>query len=118
MYTLLQIGGFCRTLIRSVFQFAELGCTVTHLALAWVAKCATTSTVILGASKPEQVVDNLKAIDIIPKLSPGVLEKIEQILQNKPEQAVSTRTVKFRLDLTIYCSPHSEGPRSMTLHEH
>ena len=69
-------------------QFVELGCSVTHLALAWVAKHATTSTVILGASKPEQVLDNLKALDVLPKLTPEVLEKIEQILQNKPEPQV------------------------------
>ncbi|KAG2037557.1 NADP-dependent oxidoreductase domain-containing protein [Suillus americanus] len=62
----------------------ELGCSVTHLALAWVAKNPNTSTVILGASKPEQVVDNLKALDVIPKLTPEILDKIEAILQNKP----------------------------------
>ncbi|KIJ66564.1 hypothetical protein HYDPIDRAFT_109615 [Hydnomerulius pinastri MD-312] len=62
----------------------ELGCSVTHLALAWIAKNPNTSTVILGASKPEQVLDNLKALEVIPKLTPEVLDKIEEILQNKP----------------------------------
>ncbi|RDX46786.1 Aldo/keto reductase [Lentinus brumalis] len=62
----------------------ELGCSVQHLALAWLAKNPNTSTVILGASKPEQVVDNLKALDVIPKLTPEILEKIEKILDNKP----------------------------------
>ncbi|KAH0825957.1 NADP-dependent oxidoreductase domain-containing protein [Lanmaoa asiatica] len=66
------------------FAETELGCSVTHLALAWVAKNPNTSTVILGASKPEQVVDNLKALDVIPKLTPEVLDKIEAILDNKP----------------------------------
>ncbi|KAH7906388.1 NADP-dependent oxidoreductase domain-containing protein [Hygrophoropsis aurantiaca] len=61
----------------------ELGCTVTHLALAWVAKNPNTSTVILGASKPEQVLDNLKALDVIPKLTPEIMDKIEAILQTK-----------------------------------
>ncbi|EPQ60308.1 Aldo/keto reductase [Gloeophyllum trabeum ATCC 11539] len=63
----------------------ELGCSVAHLALAWVAKNPNTSTVILGASKPEQVLDNLKAIEVIPKLTPEVMDKIEKILGNKPE---------------------------------
>jgi aryl-alcohol dehydrogenase-like predicted oxidoreductase len=67
----------------------ELGCNVTHLALAWVARNPNTSTVILGASKPEQVVDNLKALDVIPKLTPDILDKIEAILQNKPAPTVS-----------------------------
>lgn len=66
----------------------ELGCSVIHLALAWVARLPSTSTVILGASKPEQVVDNLKAIDVIPKLTPEILEKIEKILDNKPAPEV------------------------------
>ena len=66
----------------------ELGCTVSQLALAWVAVNPNTSTVILGASRPEQVLDNLKALDVIPKLTPEVLEKIEGILQNKPKPVV------------------------------
>jgi aryl-alcohol dehydrogenase-like predicted oxidoreductase len=43
---------------------AELGCKVHHLALAWVAQQPQTSTVILGASRPEQVIDNLKALEV------------------------------------------------------
>jgi len=72
--------------VKELSEFAEkeLGCTVTALALAWVAVHPNTSTVILGASKPEQVVENLKAIEVIPKLTPEVLEKIEKILDNKP----------------------------------
>jgi aryl-alcohol dehydrogenase-like predicted oxidoreductase len=67
----------------------ELGCTITHLALAWVAKNPNTSTVILGASKPEQVLDNLKALDVIPKLTPEIMDKIEAILENEPATPVS-----------------------------
>lgn len=69
--------------------YAELGCSITHLALAWLAANPNTSTIILGASKPEQVVDNLKALDVIPKLTPEILEKIDRILENKPEPVVS-----------------------------
>jgi len=63
---------------------SELGCSTTQLALAWVAKNPNTSTVIFGASRPEQVIDNLKALDVIPKLTPEIMEKIEHILGNKP----------------------------------
>ncbi|KAI0749666.1 Aldo/keto reductase [Daedaleopsis nitida] len=72
--------------IRQLSDFAEkeLNCKVSHLALAWVARNPNTSTVILGASKPEQVLDNLKALEVIPKLTPAVLEKIEEIVGNKP----------------------------------
>ncbi|TFY83355.1 hypothetical protein EWM64_g673 [Hericium alpestre] len=62
----------------------ELNCKVAHLALAWVAKNPNTSTVILGATTPEQVLDNLKALEVIPKLTPEVLKKIEKIVGNKP----------------------------------
>ena len=67
----------------------ELNCKVSHLALAWIARNPNTSSVILGASKPEQVLDNLKALEVIPKLTPAVLEKIEGILGNKPSPWVS-----------------------------
>jgi aryl-alcohol dehydrogenase-like predicted oxidoreductase len=67
---------------------SELNCTVTHLALAWLAKNPNTSTVILGASKPEQVLDNLKALEVLPKLTPEIMDKIESILQNKPKPTV------------------------------
>lgn len=72
--------------VKALSEYAEkkLGCSVTHLALAWVARNPNTSTVILGASKPEQVVDNLKALEVIPKLTPEVLDEIESILDNKP----------------------------------
>ena len=59
-----------------------------QLALAWVAANPNTSTVILGATKPEQVIDNLGALKVIPKLTPEVLEKIEKILGNKPAPEV------------------------------
>jgi len=47
------------------------------------------STCILGASKPEQVADNCKALKVLPKLTPEVMEKIEKVLDNKPAQPVS-----------------------------
>jgi len=73
--------------VEALTELAEkkLGCKVAHLALAWVAKKPYTSTVILGASRPEQVIDNLKALEVIPKLTPEIEEEIEEILANKPE---------------------------------
>ncbi|KAH9945083.1 Aldo/keto reductase [Epithele typhae] len=68
----------------TAFAESELKCKVSHLALAWIAANPHTSTVILGASKPEQVLDNLEALKVIPRLTPEVLEKIEKILDNKP----------------------------------
>jgi aryl-alcohol dehydrogenase-like predicted oxidoreductase len=67
----------------------ELNTTVSALALAWVARNPNTSTVILGASSQEQLLENLKTVEVIPKLTPEVLEKIEAILGNKPSATVS-----------------------------
>ena len=53
-----------------------------------MARSPSTSTIILGASKPEQVLDNLKALEIIPKLTPEIMNKIEEILKNKPAPIV------------------------------
>ncbi|KAK7037394.1 hypothetical protein VNI00_011144 [Paramarasmius palmivorus] len=69
----------------TVIAEQELGTTISALALAWVAKNTNTSTVILGASKAEQVIENLKALDVIPKLDQAVMDRIEGILGNKPE---------------------------------
>ncbi|KIM38150.1 hypothetical protein M413DRAFT_447916 [Hebeloma cylindrosporum] len=63
----------------------ELQTTISALALAWVAKNPNTSTVILGASRPEQIVENLKALEVLPKLTPEIMEKIEKILGSAPE---------------------------------
>src|ERR687897_554476 len=44
----------------------ELGCSVGQLSLAWCAKNPNVSTVILGASKLEQLKENLGALDVLP----------------------------------------------------
>jgi len=63
---------------------AKLGCTLAQLALAWCAKNPHVTTVITGASKVEQVEENFKVITIIPKLTPEILNEIEDVLKNKP----------------------------------
>jgi voltage-dependent potassium channel beta subunit len=64
----------------------DLGINMPHLALAWCLKNEDVSTVITGASKPEQVVENMKAIDKVDFLTDDVMERIEEILDNKPDQ--------------------------------
>lgn len=63
---------------------ADLSCTTAQLALAWCLKNPNVSTVITGASRVSQVHENMKAMDVVEKLSGDVIEKIESILQNKP----------------------------------
>lgn len=62
----------------------DLGASMAQLALAWTLKNPNVSTTITGASRVEQVIDNMKAIDIVGKLTPDVMEQIETILDNKP----------------------------------
>ncbi|PIQ28253.1 aldo/keto reductase [bacterium (Candidatus Blackallbacteria) CG17_big_fil_post_rev_8_21_14_2_50_48_46] len=63
----------------------ELGISMARLALAWCLKNPFVSTVITGASKPEQVSENMKALDAVALLTPDVMRKIEEILQNAPQ---------------------------------
>jgi voltage-dependent potassium channel beta subunit len=57
---------------------AELGCTLSQLAIAWCASNPHVSTVITGASRMAQVIENMKAIEIIPQLSSDLLQKIDE----------------------------------------
>jgi voltage-dependent potassium channel beta subunit len=57
----------------------ELDCTLSQLSLAWCLKNPYVSTVITGASRVEQVHENMKAIEVAPKLTPEVLERIDAI---------------------------------------
>jgi voltage-dependent potassium channel beta subunit len=63
----------------------ELEMTIAQLAISWCLKNPYVSTVITGASKPQQVVENMKSYDLLEKLTPEVMEKIEAVLRNKPE---------------------------------
>ncbi|MBK8321751.1 MAG: aldo/keto reductase [Betaproteobacteria bacterium] len=58
----------------------ELGCTLPQLAIAWCAKNPHVSSVITGASRPEQVKENLKAIDVLPRLTPMLMDRILEIV--------------------------------------
>ena len=64
---------------------ADLGSSLTCLSLAWCLLHPNVSTVILGASKASQLEENLKALELVPKLTPEVVQRIEGIVGNKPE---------------------------------
>jgi aryl-alcohol dehydrogenase-like predicted oxidoreductase len=57
----------------------ELGCSLAQMAIAWAAHNPRVSTVIMGASKIAQLHDNLKALEVIPKLTPELKAKIDKI---------------------------------------
>ena len=64
----------------------ELDCTLSQLALAWCLKNPYVSTVITGASRVEQVHENMKASEVAQKITPEILERIDQIFGIKKEE--------------------------------
>jgi voltage-dependent potassium channel beta subunit len=72
--------------IRELQRIADgAGISLTHLAIAWCLRNPRVSTVILGASRLEQLQDNLAAMEAVERLTPDVMEAIEGVVQNKPE---------------------------------
>jgi voltage-dependent potassium channel beta subunit len=56
---------------------AELGTTLPRLGVAWCLKNPHVSSVILGASRPEQLTENLGALDVVEKLTPAVMKRLD-----------------------------------------
>jgi voltage-dependent potassium channel beta subunit len=67
------------TKVRNLLPIAEeLGCTLAQLSIAWCAANPRVSTVITGASRVSQVEENMKALDVLPLLTPDVLARIDR----------------------------------------
>lgn len=78
--------------VKKLISIADvLGCTMAQLAIAWCLKNPNISTVITGASKPDQVVENMKALEFVEKINDNTINQIEQILNNKPKPASDYR---------------------------
>jgi voltage-dependent potassium channel beta subunit len=58
----------------------DLGCTLAQMSIAWCLANPHVSTVITGASRPSQVVENMKAQDVVPKLTPEVMGRIDAVV--------------------------------------
>lgn len=63
---------------------AKLGISTAVLSIAWCISNPNVSTAILGATKKQQLLENLKALEAVSLLTPAVHEKIEKIMLNKP----------------------------------
>jgi len=80
-------------IVKKLTPVAEkLGGTMAQLALAWCLKNKNVSTVITGATKIEQLNDNLGALDLVEKLTPEIMTHIDNILGNKPTPPIDFRT--------------------------
>lgn len=69
----------------------DLGVPMPQLALIWCLRNQNVSTVITGASNVKQVEQNMKAMDLVDKVDDAAMEKIEEILDNKPKTDVDWR---------------------------
>jgi len=79
-------------ILRKLGEIAKgFDASLAQLALAWVLYNKDVSTAIFGASRESQVEDNLKAIDVLKKLTPEVMEIIEEILDNRPATDIDYR---------------------------
>lgn len=63
---------------------ADLGISQAELSIAWCIKNPNVTTAILGATRKEQLLENLKALDALPLLTDEVMQKIDDIVQTKP----------------------------------
>lgn len=71
--------------VRKLCKIAdEIGVPMSQIALAWCLKNPNVSTVILGASKVSQLEENLKSLEVVKLLDEAIMQKIEDVLQNKP----------------------------------
>jgi voltage-dependent potassium channel beta subunit len=65
--------------VRALVEMAgELGCTPAQLAIAWCARNPHVSTVITGASRAEQVRDNMGALEVLPRLDDEVMDRLRK----------------------------------------
>lgn len=81
-----ESGQSMRDKIRNLKPVADdLGTTRAKLALAWCLKNPNVSTVITGASRREQLEENLDALEVVPKLTDEIMGRIEDIVQTEPK---------------------------------
>ncbi|XP_075426656.1 voltage-gated potassium channel subunit beta-1 isoform X2 [Ascaphus truei] len=74
-----------QTKLKDLSPIAErLGCTLPQLAVAWCLRNEGVSSVLLGSSNPEQLVENLGAIQVLPKMTSHIVNEVDNILGNKP----------------------------------
>ncbi|KAI1178676.1 NADP-dependent oxidoreductase domain-containing protein [Nemania sp. FL0916] len=66
----------------------DLGIKMSTLALAWVLKNPHVSSALTGASSPDQVYENVRAVEAVERLTPEIMDKIDEILNNKPPAVV------------------------------
>lgn len=71
--------------VKKLSEYADkIGVLTASLSIAWCLKNPNVSTVILGATKKQQLQENLKSLEILPLISQDVMDKIDSIMKTKP----------------------------------
>uniref|UniRef100_A0A672ZW45 Voltage-gated potassium channel subunit beta-1 n=1 Tax=Sphaeramia orbicularis TaxID=375764 RepID=A0A672ZW45_9TELE len=70
----------------------RLGCSLTQLAIAWCLRNEGVTSVLLGASRTDQLVENMKAVQILPKITLSIASEVDSILGNKPHNKKDFRS--------------------------
>ena len=87
-------------MVSKLVDYAEnKGCTPAQLALAWCLKNPNVSTILMGATTPAQIEDNMGCIEVARGLGDDYMSELDDILGNKPESwmgpgGVGTRQLK------------------------
>ncbi|KFB44943.1 hypothetical protein ZHAS_00012854 [Anopheles sinensis] len=88
---------------RDISNLAEkLGCNTIQLSIAWSLKHEPVQCLLLGATSPEQLHQSLQALQLLPRLSTGVMLEIERILENKPVRPPPISTLALRLESLLF----------------
>ncbi|XP_030631870.1 voltage-gated potassium channel subunit beta-3-like isoform X3 [Chanos chanos] len=79
--------------IKELQQLADkMGCTATQLAIAWCLRSEGVSSVLLGVSNTEQLLENLGAIRVLPLMNPQTVSEIDSLLGNRPHSKKEARS--------------------------
>ena len=71
--------------VRALAPIADdLNCTQAQMAIAWCLKNPNVSSVITGASRPDQVVENMKALEVVERIDGAMMSRIDSVLNNRP----------------------------------
>ncbi|GMF38482.1 unnamed protein product [Phytophthora fragariaefolia] len=62
----------------------ELGISLAQMSIAWAVANEHASTVLIGASRPSQLEENLKALAYVDKITPEVKAKIDDVVKFVP----------------------------------
>jgi len=82
-----------RKKLREISEISKgVGMSMSQFALGWLVRNKDVSTAIIGSKKPEQLEENIKAVELVGNITSDIEEKLEKILGNRPEIGLDWKT--------------------------